>query len=57
MGRVDRNKYLIIKGVNANESRPVWGAWIEIELAIPAVTATAASRPVWGAWIEMVPST
>ena len=34
-------------------SRPVWGAWIEMETSSTARKQTAKSRPVWGAWIEM----
>ena len=34
------------------QSRPVWGAWIEIPVRWP-VLYDAQSRPVWGAWIEM----
>ena len=34
------------------ESRPVWGAWIEIADPL-LVSAAYPSRPVWGAWIEM----
>ena len=34
------------------ESRPVWGAWIEIAPR-QAAAHRPSSRPVWGAWIEM----
>ena len=34
------------------ESRPVWGAWIEI-LVIHSLAGVIGSRPVWGAWIEI----
>ena len=34
-------------------SRPVWGAWIEIE-QYALQQQRHASRPVWGAWIEMI---
>ena len=34
-------------------SRPVWGAWIEIDLGGYAKGPDGKSRPVWGAWIEM----
>ena len=34
------------------ESRPVWGAWIEMVLFI-WLTFLIKSRPVWGAWIEI----
>ena len=33
-------------------SRPVWGAWIEMDLPLYGQTASL-SRPVWGAWIEI----
>ena len=35
------------------ESRPVWGAWIEITL-IHYPLMNGSSRPVWGAWIEIM---
>ena len=38
----------------ARQSRPVWGAWIEI-IRAKRLNATTWSRPVWGAWIEMIP--
>ena len=39
--------------VRSAESRPVWGAWIEIDTLINTVQTTIESRPVWGAWIEI----
>ena len=33
-------------------SRPVWGAWIEIDKLL-TVDDDVQSRPVWGAWIEI----
>ena len=33
-------------------SPPVWGAWIEMRIAVYTVNADW-SPPVWGAWIEM----
>ena len=35
------------------ESRPVWGAWIEIWLFGLRSPLRVRSRPVWGAWIEI----
>ena len=35
------------------QSRPVWGAWIEIPDCKHFSKAKGASRPVWGAWIEI----
>ena len=35
------------------ESRPAWGAWIEIEEP-KGRHAEDASRPAWGAWIEIL---
>ena len=36
------------------QSRPVWGAWIEIGLEGPHDSLMGVwSRPVWGAWIEI----
>ena len=35
------------------KSRPVWGAWIEIESYNAADVLAKVSRPVWGAWIEI----
>ena len=34
-------------------SRPVWGAWIEIDKIRLMLTSRPGSRPVWGAWIEI----
>ena len=34
-------------------SRPVWGAWIEIQARDDFKRNTSMSRPVWGAWIEI----
>ena len=34
------------------ESRPVWGAWIEIPRR-QHLPVHGRSRPVWGAWIEI----
>ena len=34
-------------------SRPVWGAWIEIEHDSDLERRKYMSRPVWGAWIEI----
>ena len=34
------------------QSRPAWGAWIEIASAIDQLKSVE-SRPAWGAWIEM----
>ena len=34
-------------------SRPVWGAWIEIQSGPDAKQKACVSRPVWGAWIEI----
>ena len=34
-------------------SRPVWGAWIEIESRRDQTAKPRRSRPVWGAWIEI----
>ena len=36
------------------ESRPVWGAWIEMINCIKEVLLWLLSRLVWGAWIEIV---
>ena len=38
-------------------SRPVWGAWIEIQYAAMPSSPIAQSRPVWGAWIEITTAT
>ena len=35
-------------------SRPVWGAWIEIEKYYEVRANGRRSRPVWGAWIEII---
>ena len=35
------------------ESRPVWGAWIEIGNGFTDAGNISRSRPVWGAWIEI----
>ena len=35
------------------ESRPVWGAWIEIIDEVSLIWDNRKSRPVWGAWIEI----
>ena len=35
------------------ESRPVWGAWIEMSIPINLSLFSVKSRPVWGAWIEI----
>ena len=35
-------------------SRPVWGAWVEIDLSeLTRALSDVPSRPVWGAWVEM----
>ena len=36
-----------------DKSRPVWGAWIEIQRTENQLPTTRKSRPVWGAWIEI----
>ena len=36
-------------------SRPVWGAWIEIQPQSDRGHQADESRPVWGAWIEIPP--
>ena len=36
------------------KSRPVWGAWIEIDIRLLSRKQGSKSRPVWGAWIEMI---
>ena len=36
-----------------HESRPAWGAWIEISFLLSLAGAATASRPAWGAWIEI----
>ena len=35
-----------------NESLPVWGAWIEINIDLDYQDSVM-SLPVWGAWIEI----
>ena len=42
--------------MSMSQSRPVWGAWIEI--LIPGLISSSGlwSRPVWGAWIEIYTS-
>ena len=35
-------------------SRPVWGAWIEINTKGSINMKRKESRPVWGAWIEIL---
>ena len=35
-------------------SRPVWGAWIEMDTVVQREEEMK-SRPVWGAWIEIWP--
>ena len=35
-------------------SHPVWGAWIEMEVATSTHYTFNASHPVWGAWIEIL---
>ena len=37
----------------SKESRPVWGAWIEILQVQQVSPDCKTSRPVWGAWIEI----
>ena len=37
-----------------SQSRPVWGAWIEMSQFKALSSSGAQSRPVWGAWIEIV---
>ena len=39
--------------VTGSKSRPVWGAWIEIDQEITDAGYLTESRPVWGAWIEI----
>ena len=36
-----------------DQSRPAWGAWIEISCWIWYSSSQIWSRPAWGAWIEM----
>ena len=46
-------KFIIInKDFQAIQSRPAWGAWIEIK-AVCGIFSHTASRPAWGAWIEI----
>ena len=35
------------------QSRPVWGAWIEMIPAPASIFQEVKSRPGWGAWIEI----
>ena len=39
---------------SGSESRPVWGAWIEISTVTFFMFVRGESRPVWGAWIEII---
>ena len=41
-----------LRATREKESRPVWGAWIEI-LVLSSLLWSTLSRPVWGAWIEI----